>query len=322
MKIFVTGGTGFIGSYLVRRLLADGHEVKALVRSSKAAEKIHELGAEPVEGDLSVPGHWQDSVAECDRVVHCAAKADDWGNRTEFWNVNVEGTRHMVEAAAGKVDKFVHISSIAAHRGPGVRDESTQVKRGGHPYCDSKAAAEEVVDRAVEKGLNAQLVRVANVYGPEDPHVLPRILEQVNKGSFVIVGDGSQPSSLIYVDDVVDAISDILMTECEPGERFLVADQNAPAIGEAIQIAFEALDIDPKITRLPKWLALVAASLSHASSFIIGRRPMLTFYAVFSVGNVRTLVNDRTMDRLMWSPKVDFREGVKRTVAWWKETAG
>jgi len=320
MRIFVSGGTGFIGSYLVRKLLADGHEVIALARSLTAMNRIRELGAEPVEGELSIPGPWQETVGGCERVVHCAAKASDWGSRTDFWNVNVEGTRHMVEAAAGKVDQFVHISSIAAHRGSGVRDESSHVIRGGHSYCDSKAAAEEVVDKAVAQGLNAQLVRVANVYGPEDPHVLPRILEQVSKGKFVIVGDGNQPSNLIYVDDVVDAIIAILMTETEPGERFLVTDQNAPGIGEAIQIAFETLNIDPKITRLPKWLALVAAALSQAFAFITGKRPMLTFYAVFSVGNVRTLVNDLTMRRLNWSPKVDFREGVKRTVAWWKET--
>jgi len=322
MKIFVSGGTGFIGSYLVRRLLADGHDVLALVRSLKAVEKIRELGAEPVEGDLSVPGQWQDSVGECDSVVHCAAMVGDWGSKIEFWNVNVEGTRHMVEAAAGKVDRFVHISSIAAHRGQGLRNESTQAIRGGHPYSDTKAAAEEVVEGAVEEGLNAQLVRVANVYGPGDPHVLPRILEQVSRGSFVIVGDGSQPSSMIYIDDVVDAISAILMTDCEPGERFLVTDQNAPAIREAIQIAFGALDIEPKIIRLPKWLAMLVAALSHAFAFITGKRPMLTFYAVYSVSNVRTLVNDLTMERLLWSPKVDFREGVKRTVSWWKETAG
>ncbi|MCK4772639.1 MAG: NAD-dependent epimerase/dehydratase family protein [Candidatus Latescibacteria bacterium] len=322
MRIFITGGTGFIGSYLVSRLLADGHELLVLARSPEAVAAVLDMGAVPVEGELTVPGPWQDEVAGCDRVVHCAAKADDWGRRSDFWRVNVEGTRHMVEAAAGTVDRFVHVSSIAAHRGSGTHDETTPARRGGHPYCDSKAVAEEVVDEAVEKGLNAQLVRVANVYGPRDPHMLPRILEQVSKGRFVVVGDGNQPSNLIYIDDVVDALEAILLQDADPGERFLITDPAAPVISEAIRIAFEALDRDPRITHLPKWVALGVAAFAQAFGLLTGKRPFLTFYAVLAVGNFRTLINDRTMSRLSWSPKVRFREGVGKTVVWWRQTAG
>jgi len=322
MRIFITGGTGFIGGYLVTRLLSDGHEPVVLARSPEAVAKVRELGAEPVEGGLTVPGPWQKAVADCERVVHCAAKADDWGRRSEFWNVNVEGTRNVVEAAMGNVDQFVHVSSIAAHRGSGTRDESTPAVRGGHPYCDTKAAAEEVIDESVGRGLNAQLARVANVYGPKDPHVLPRILDQVSKGSFVVVGDGNQPSNLIYVDDVVGALVAILFGDVDPGERFLITDPDAPVLREAIRIAFEVLDIDPRINRMPKWAAMGAAALSQAFGLLTGRRPFLTFYAVLSVGNVRILVNDRTRSRLSWSPQVGFEEGVERTVAWWRQTGG
>lgn len=322
MRVFITGGTGFIGSRLVPFLREREHELRVLARSPQAVAAVHRLGALPVEGDLATPGPWQEAVAQCEAVVHCAAKADDWGRRADFWRVNVEGTRHIVEAASGVVEKFVHVSSIAAHHGPGTYDEAAPARRGGHPYCDSKAAAEEVVDEAVEKGLNAQLVRVANVYGPGDPHLLPRILEQVSTGRFFVIGDGSSPSNLTYVDDVADALVAILEGDVAPGERFLVTDPASPTMLEATQIAFEAFGLDPRITRLPKTLALSAAAVTELWGLITRRRPMLTFYAVRSLGNVRKLVNERTMSRLSWSPRVSFREGVEKTVAWWRETSG
>jgi nucleoside-diphosphate-sugar epimerase len=91
MRVFVTGGSGFIGGALVRRLCRDGHEVRALARSGRAEAQVAAAGAVPVAGDVVDQGPWQEEMRACDAVVHAAAKVADWGAKAEFFRVNLNG---------------------------------------------------------------------------------------------------------------------------------------------------------------------------------------------------------------------------------------
>src|SRR5262245_60615723 len=97
MRIFVTGASGFIGGHVTERLIVAGHEVVALARSARSKEAVERLGAEAAPGELgAVP---VESLGGCDAVVHCAAYAEEWGTREQFWSANVEGTTQLLEAA-------------------------------------------------------------------------------------------------------------------------------------------------------------------------------------------------------------------------------
>ncbi|HEV7363689.1 MAG TPA: NAD-dependent epimerase/dehydratase family protein, partial [Solirubrobacteraceae bacterium] len=112
---FVTGGSGFIGDRLVRRLVADGRRVRALARSDDAAAKVAVAGAEPVRGDLSDPAALRAGAEGCELAFHAAAAVLEWGPREEFVRANVDGTRHVLEACreAG-VRRLVHVGTEAA----------------------------------------------------------------------------------------------------------------------------------------------------------------------------------------------------------------
>ena len=96
-RVFVTGGSGFIGGHVIERLAGAGHEVLAMARSDKSADAVAKLGARPVKGDLETIEAVD--LERATHVVHCAARVEEWGTRAEFWAANVEGTEKMLDVA-------------------------------------------------------------------------------------------------------------------------------------------------------------------------------------------------------------------------------
>src|SRR5690242_20484783 len=97
MKVFVTGGSGFVGGHTIEALVAAGHEVSALARSTEAAERVRSYGATPVSAALDSLAI--DDLKGVDTVIHAAAYAEEWGTRDQFWKANVEGTQHLLDVA-------------------------------------------------------------------------------------------------------------------------------------------------------------------------------------------------------------------------------
>ena len=150
---FVTGGSGFIGGRLIERLRTDAWDVRALARSDAAAERVRSLGAEPAPGDLDDVGAMRAGAEGADVVIHCAAKADDWGDPAEFQRVNVGGTENVVRAAreAG-ARRVVHVGTEAAlmagqplHR---VNEDTPLRPDSAALYPATKARAEQAVRAA------------------------------------------------------------------------------------------------------------------------------------------------------------------------------
>jgi nucleoside-diphosphate-sugar epimerase len=319
MRIFVTGGTGFIGSSLVQRLILEGHEVRVLARSEHAIKIVHDLNAAPIAGDITEPGTWQDDVPSANTVVHCAAFVSDWGRRREYQHVNVNGTRNILDAVKDWGGDFVHISSMAVHGfRPGAYNEASPIRRGGHPYCDSKAAAEQLIDTAVAEGLKASIVRITAVYGPGDPHIIIKFLEQAKSGRIFIIGKGNQPSNMIYIDDVIEGLMSLIRKGCEPGERYVLNNPLAPDMLSLIKRALEALELNARIIHMPLMIARGIACLLESKGYLSRNRPRLTHYAVIAMGNSCTYSTEITMRNLNWSPKTSIEEGFSRTISWYR----
>ncbi len=321
MRVFLTGGSGFIGGVTGRRLIEAGHEVYGLARSKQAALRVRAWGGRVVEGDITADGPWMDELGECAAVIHAAAAVGDLLRRAEYERVNVEGTRRVITAALRALDRenprlqrFVHVSSVAAHSGPGEYDETAPPRPVRHPYPGTKAAAELLVDEAATRGLPAVLARISAVYGPGDPHIVGRLLDQARAGRFYVVGDGLQPTNLIHVEDAARALLALLTVETEPGERFLISDPECPSVIEAVRIGFGALGRKARIVHLPLPVALAAAVLSQGWARLTGRTPKLTLYAVLGIGTVKRYRNERTRRRLDWEPQIPFAEGVTQII--------
>jgi nucleoside-diphosphate-sugar epimerase len=203
---FVTGGSGFVGGALIERLGREGWDVRALARSERAAERVRELGAEPVMGDLD-----DLHVEDCEIAFHAAAKVEDFGDPADFERVNVQGTRNVVAACrAGGVRRLVHVGTEAALMAgqPLVNVDESAPLRPDSPalYPSTKAKAERLVRDANGDDLETAVVRPRFVWGRGDATLLPRIVELVRSGRFRWVGGGRQLTATTHIDNTVEGL--------------------------------------------------------------------------------------------------------------------
>jgi nucleoside-diphosphate-sugar epimerase len=205
---FVTGASGFIGGKLVERLRAAGRPVRALAR--RPLPELARLGAEIVRGDLQDAAALARGCAGAGTVFHVAGRVGVWGPADEFFRVNVEGTRTVLEAArSGGVARFVYTSSpsVVYNGGDlaGVDESAPLCRVAPCAYPTSKAAAEQLVLAANAPGFSTVALRPHLVWGPGDRNVVPRVLALAAKGRLKVVGGGANRVDLTHIDNVVDA---------------------------------------------------------------------------------------------------------------------
>src|SRR5213593_692648 len=211
MKAFVTGGSGFIGGELIRRLRGEGVDVRALARSDSSAAKVADAGAEPARGDLDDVAGMAAGAEGCDLAFHAAAALGEWGRREDFERGNVQGTRSALEASrrAG-VRRFVHVGTEAALLAgePLIDVDETAPLRPDSPalYSSTKARAEQAVRDANGQGLETVVVRPRLVWGVGDTTILPALVEAARSGRLRWIAGGRHLTSTTHVDNAVHGL--------------------------------------------------------------------------------------------------------------------
>jgi nucleoside-diphosphate-sugar epimerase len=208
VKALVTGGGGFLGKAIVRLLHARGDEVRSFSRTPHP--ELTALGVEHCCGDLDDRDAVAAAVAGCDLVFHVAAKAGIWGPYQDFYRANVVGTRNVIDACRQHgVRRLVYTSSPSVvfdgHDMEGV-DESVPYPRHFHaPYPQTKAEAEIMVLRSNGPELATVALRPHLIWGPEDNHLVPRILLRGRQGALRRIGDRPCLVDTIYIDNAASA---------------------------------------------------------------------------------------------------------------------
>jgi nucleoside-diphosphate-sugar epimerase len=207
MRVLVTGGGGFLGSWICRQLRARGDDVVAFQRS--VAPALEQAGIHVVRGDLADVSLLAAAMTGCDAVVHCAAMAGAWGDPARFHAVNVVGTRHVIQSCrVAGVKRLVYTSSPSVvHAGGDIEGGDESLPYPAYfkaQYPATKAAAEQMVLAANNGHLATVALRPHLVWGPGDNHLLPRLIQRAEKGVLRLPGAGKLIDT-VYVENAAQA---------------------------------------------------------------------------------------------------------------------
>jgi nucleoside-diphosphate-sugar epimerase len=320
MRIAITGATGFVGSALVRRLLAENADLRILARPSTKAGLLEARGAQIIRGDLRDDAALARLVAGTEVVYHLAAKVDSRGSKAEFMDANVHGTQRLLIAClAAGVRRVVYASSIAVYglAKPGGRiDESTlfddQPQRRDL-YAQSKILADQFATSFSEKtSLPIAVIRPGIIYGPGKP--LPIGLLGFRAGSTnVVFGNPVNRFPLIYIENLIDAMRQAANPERPGLQQFNIIDDDDLTLA-AYHAARSAVD-GTKSLFLPAWPVQFAASTVGVSRHILPiGSSALSAHQVRRALEARHYITYHVRDELGWTPKVPLREALEQSV--------
>lgn len=323
MLACVTGGTGFVGSFVVRALLDDGHQVRVLHRQSSKLDALQGLDYESKIGDVTDFDSLVSAFTDCDWVFHVAAVADYWRADNDWlYEVNVEGTRKVLEAAQqANVKRVVFTSSAAAIGLPNdISTPSDETVAFNLPpddfyYGYSKVLAEEVVQEFVTQGLDVVIVNPTVVIGAGDLNMISgTYVTQVAQWQWLV----PKTSGGIAVTDVRDVAQGHLsaMKKGKTGERYILNTANFSNDAWFSLIA-ECVGVAPPILPTPNFLIPLGTRLINLARQIGIQTPINADQVRLGAKFVH--FDASKAHRELYQPQIDMRQSVQETVAWYRQ---
>ena len=328
MKALVIGGGGFVGSAIVRHLVDKGQDTAVFNRNYYP--HLEKLGVHQFQGNMLDSDLLIRSMQGYDTVFHVAAKAGIWGPRHEFEQVNVTGTRNVLGACfASGVETLVYTStpSVVFDRRDlqGVDETSPYAKRFLCYYASSKALAEQMVLTANSKVLKTCALRPHLVYGPGDPHLIPRLVERGKKRQLKIVGSGRNLVDISYIDNVADAhvlaAENLNSTATAAGNAYFISQGEPVNLWDWINDLFERLDITPVKKKIGFNAAYIAGTLLEGIYmwFSMAKEPRMTRFLAEQLARSHWFSIERARRDLHYKPRISTSEGLERLVEWLKK---
>ncbi|MCX7038740.1 MAG: NAD-dependent epimerase/dehydratase family protein [Spirochaetes bacterium] len=318
-RVLVTGATGLIGSAVIRRLLAGGSTVRALVRDPTRARGLLGAGVDIAPGDMTDPTRLRSVVQGCHAVFHFAAVLNEFQPPQFYRSVNVEGTRSLAEAAlAAGVERFLHASSVAVYglRASGRIDESSPRVPCGDSYGDTKIEAEELIRRmAAERGLPAVIVQPTQVYGAGDRAWTSRPIELIRAHRMLMVDGGRGLVSPIYIDDLADGVL-AAAGAGRPGQSYILRGPATISIREFFEAYARMLGSEDRFPSVPAWLAIGLAGLSEAAARRRGGKPVFTRVEILRSARRADFDGTRARDELGFTARVTLEDGMRGVERW------
>ncbi len=325
MKTLVTGGGGFLGSHIVKLLCDRGDEVVALGRNKYPA--IEQMGARVVQADIRDNAAMRDACIGMDAVFHVAALAGIWGKRRDFWEINVEGTANVINACrAAQVPKLIYTSSPSVVFGReslcGVNESQPYPKRYVAHYPHTKAVAERAVLAANSANLATVAIRPHMIWGPGDPHLIPRVIARANAGRLRQVGDGKNLVDITYIDNAArahiqaaDALSE--KNACA-GRAYFISQGKPVSLWDWLGDLLEKLNIDRPGKRVPWRLAYYLGAVLEAiyATLRLSGEPPMTRFVSLQLSQSHYFDISAAKKDFGYEPVVSTNEGTERLLAW------
>ncbi len=321
-RAFVTGATGFTGSYLCKALLKKGYSVKALVRKNSSRKNLENLDIQYVEADLSQPESIKNTVKDTDILFHIAALYRQEGvSKQMFHTVNVDATRALLdEAIANKVKRFVHCSTVGVQgeisNPPAAED--APYNPGDH-YQDSKLEGEKLALEYFQKDkIDGTVVRPVGIYGPGDTRFL-KLFRHIYKGNFKMIGKGDVLYHLTFVEDLADGI--ILAGESPNASKqiYTIGGNEYLPLNDLVQLLSKILDKPVSKLRIPLapvWLAALACEILCKP---FGIEPPLYRRRLDFFTKDRAFDISKAKKDLNYQPQIPLEQGLTKTAQWYKK---
>ncbi len=331
-RILVTGGGGFLGRYLVRRLLERGDRVAILGRTPHP--DLVEMGVEEIRADLADRERVTEACRHRDVVYHVAAKAGVWGRWESYFQPNVEGTRAVLEGCRRHgVGKLVYTSTPSVvFTGDPLAGVDESIPYGRHwlcHYAHTKALAErEILDANRSGDLNTVALRPHLIWGVGDNHLIPRVVDRARRGRLRVVGEGTNRVDIVHVANAAEAHLRAERALDEPGradgKAYFISQGEPVVLWDWINQLLRSLGVPTVDKRVSLRTAYAAGAVCEALYRLLGRKeepPMTRFLAVelgkdhyFDIGAARR--------DLGYEPLVSTEAGLVELVAHWRPRLG
>ncbi len=319
MNIFITGASGFVGGAATRRLLADGHTIRAMSRSEKSDAAIRALGAEPVR--CSLDDVTAEHLRPSEIVVHSAAYVEAWGPKDAWDRINIGGTKRMLEAArSASVHRFIHIGTEAAlvhgQHLRGVDETYPLAFQSPYPYCRTKALAEQAVRDANTTGFTTLVLRPRFIWGPGDQTLLPVITLIAKQGKWTWIDGGRAKTSTTYIENLVEAIR-LALTRGTGGEAYFILDDGQRTMKEIVSAMAKTAGVELPDRSIPSWLADGVGAFCELlwRGLHLKGDPLLTRHAAMVMARDCVLNGDKARRDLGFMPRYTVEEGLAKMKA-------
>jgi dihydroflavonol-4-reductase len=323
MKVLVTGGSGYIGSAVVRHLLEGNQQAKVLVREEDDLRNLEGLGVELAYGDVRDYHSLERALDGCDRVFHLAAIYAIWLPTPRLMDeVNVQGSKNVFEACLSRgIDRVVYTSSVAAlgaHGKERPADETATFNLAdtGDRYYLSKFRAEQLALDYFRRGLPVVIVNPTNPCGPRDIAPTPngQLIINIVKGKLLGYVDGG-----INVSDIDDtAIGHVrAMEKGRPGEKYVLGNANL-SVKEYFDLIAEIAGVKPPAFRIPKPVAELFGYLYQGVAQLT-RKPPITTAAWVRIGSNYSFWDSSKAVNELGMPQTPVRQSVESAIGWFRE---
>ncbi|MBU2514704.1 NAD-dependent epimerase/dehydratase family protein [bacterium] len=316
--VLVTGATGFIGRILVEKLLKHEIQIKALVLPDEKLPPGWETNKliSVIRGSVTDPAAVEKAMKNVKTLFHLAAVVADWGDENLFWDIGVNGTRHVLDEAIKFDTKVILASSIVVYGekiGKEVCTEETDFGRTFGPYGRVKQEQEKIA-RQYETKYNLQLVviRPANVYGPGSRPWVHQVLATLKSGSPSLINGGDYNAGLVHVESITDAMVLAAESEKAVGNTYNVCDLNNVTWKQYFSDLAEIAGCS-KPRSIPLF---VAKPLAHSVQFLwklfrLKIQPPITLESLNLVSSKHQIEVDKLIDHLGYTPNYPYEEGIK-----------
>ncbi|SFD13588.1 2-alkyl-3-oxoalkanoate reductase [Pseudoalteromonas denitrificans] len=318
--VFVTGAGGFLGQAICKSLLNANIKVTGFARS--AYPSLDALGVTMIQGDIANKEEIKLAMQGCDLVFHVASKAGVWGAKADYFEPNVAGAKNILDVCRDLNIKHLVYTSTPSVTFSGVDengiDESQPyAKQYLNYYGESKAIAEDMVLKSNNENLKTIAIRPHLIWGPNDPHLVPRVLSRAKAGKLKLIGKEDKLVDTIYIDNAAYAhilAADALM-QPKPicgGKAYFVSNDQPITMAQMLNKILTCANLPPVNKRVPSLAAYIFGSILERVYLMLGRKqePILTKFVARQLSTSHYFNIDAAKRDLGYQPLVSISQGM------------